>query len=113
MTATAALPSNVFTRDDTFLGICQAIGEDFGFNPNWLRVALAAPLIWYPAICFGIYGALGVAVLISRFALPTRPWRKAKQLLAAERAAAKADTAQPNVAVANDEALAEVLAAAA
>ncbi|MDB5694146.1 MAG: hypothetical protein JWO81_3209, partial [Alphaproteobacteria bacterium] len=25
-------------RDDNILGICQAVGDDFGFNPLWLRI---------------------------------------------------------------------------
>ena len=30
---------NLFTRDDTFFGICEGVGEDFGFNANWRRLA--------------------------------------------------------------------------
>ena len=30
--------TNLFTRNDTLLGICEGIGEDFGFNANYLRV---------------------------------------------------------------------------
>ena len=29
-------------RSHTILGVCEAIGEDFGFNPNFLRVPLAS-----------------------------------------------------------------------
>jgi phage shock protein C len=53
-------------RDDTFLGVCQAIGEDFGFNPNWLRVPLAVALLWNPLAVFGVYAAAGLVVLASR-----------------------------------------------
>ena len=29
-------------RSDTMLGVCQALGEDFGFHPNILRIAFAS-----------------------------------------------------------------------
>ena len=29
-------------RSHTILGVCEAIGEDFGFNPVFLRIPLAA-----------------------------------------------------------------------
>jgi phage shock protein PspC (stress-responsive transcriptional regulator) len=29
-------------RSHTILGVCEAIGEDFGFNPVFLRVPFAA-----------------------------------------------------------------------
>lgn len=69
MTATL---SNLFHRDDTFLGICQAIGDDFGFNPNWLRIALALPLLVNMWVPFALYAVLGVVVLISRMIAPVR-----------------------------------------
>jgi phage shock protein PspC (stress-responsive transcriptional regulator) len=40
--------SSVLTRDDTFFGVCEALGEDFGFNPFYLRLALGVGLIWNP-----------------------------------------------------------------
>lgn len=61
---------NIFTRDDTFFGVCEAIGQDFGFNANWLRAALGFGLIWNPLAMVGIYGALAVAVLASRLLSP-------------------------------------------
>lgn len=64
-----AQPS-LLARDDTFLGVCEAIGEDFGFNANWLRVALAAGLMWNPEAILAFYFGLGVVVLLSRLVFP-------------------------------------------
>jgi phage shock protein PspC (stress-responsive transcriptional regulator) len=60
----------VFNRPDTFFGVCEALGEDLRFNANILRVALAVPLIWYPAAMIGVYAALGLVVLASRLLFP-------------------------------------------
>jgi phage shock protein PspC (stress-responsive transcriptional regulator) len=57
-------------RSHTILGVCEAIGEDFGFNPIFLRIPLAASVIWNPAIALGTYFALGAIVLASRLLFP-------------------------------------------
>ncbi|HEY8593384.1 MAG TPA: PspC domain-containing protein [Sphingomicrobium sp.] len=57
-------------RSHTILGVCEAIGEDFGFNPVYLRAPLAASVILSPQIAVGTYLALGVIVLISRLLFP-------------------------------------------
>jgi phage shock protein C len=57
-------------RDDTLLGVCQSLGEDFGFNPNWLRVGLGAALLWNPVGVIAVYGALAVMLAVSRWTLP-------------------------------------------
>ena len=62
-------------RDDTFLGVCQALGEDFGFNPIFLRIAFALPVIYAPMLTVQVYLGLGVIVLLSRLLAP-RPKRK-------------------------------------
>ncbi len=59
-------------REDTILGVCQAIGEDFGFNPTWLRVALGAGVLWNPWAMFAVYLGLGFVVLLSRLIFPRR-----------------------------------------
>ena len=66
---------NLILRNDTILGVCEAIGEDFGFNANWLRIPLAGGVLISPLASFGIYVALGLAVLASRllFPAPRRP----------------------------------------
>jgi phage shock protein PspC (stress-responsive transcriptional regulator) len=92
-----ATTESLIRRDDTFLGVCQALGEDFGFNPVFLRIAFAAPLIFAPMLVIEIYLGLGVVVLASRLLAP-RPKRKAlPQPVAAEAPAVHA-------AEANDEA---------
>jgi phage shock protein PspC (stress-responsive transcriptional regulator) len=58
-------------RAHTILGVCEALGEDFGFNPVFLRIPLAACVIWSPAIAFGTYFGLGALVLLSRLLFPT------------------------------------------
>lgn len=77
-------------RNDTILGICEALGQDFGFNANWLRVALCAALYFSPAAVIGTYLGLGVIVLASRLLFPTTV--KA----VAEDAPAEAVTAEAN-----------------
>jgi phage shock protein PspC (stress-responsive transcriptional regulator) len=57
-------------RSHTILGVCEALGEDFGFNPIFLRVPLAASVIWNPLIAFGTYFVLGLIVFASRLAFP-------------------------------------------
>jgi phage shock protein C len=64
-------------RPHTILGVCEAIGEDFGFNPVLLRVPFAVSLLWSPTISIAVYFALGAAVLVSRLLAP-----KAKPTLA-------------------------------
>lgn len=64
--------TNLLTRDDTLLGVCQALGDDFGFNPVYIRVALAASLLWNPVAIVGGYLAAGLLVALSRFAFPDR-----------------------------------------
>lgn len=60
-----AAPQNLF-------GICARVGEDFGFNPLWLRLAFAGLLILNPVAVIGAYFALGVVVLTSRLLFPNR-----------------------------------------
>lgn len=57
-------------RSDTILGVCEAIGEDFGFNPVLLRVPLAATVLWSPLMAIAGYFALGAVVLLSRVLFP-------------------------------------------
>lgn len=57
-------------RNHTILGVCEAIGEDFGFNPVLLRVPFAASVLWSPAIAVAAYFALGGVVLLSRVLFP-------------------------------------------
>jgi phage shock protein PspC (stress-responsive transcriptional regulator) len=57
-------------RSHTIFGVCEAIGEDFGFNPVLLRVPLAASVLWSPMWAIVAYLALGVVVLASRLLFP-------------------------------------------
>ena len=75
-------------RSHTILGACDAIGEDFGFNPIFLRVPFAAIVLWSPTIAIGAYFALGAVVLASRLLFP-----KAKSV---EAQAMKAEPAAAN-----------------
>ena len=60
----------VALRAHTILGVCEAIGEDFGFNPAWLRIPLAASVLIDPVMAIGGYFALGGVVLLSRLLFP-------------------------------------------
>lgn len=86
------VPANVLTREDTLLGVCQAIGDDFGFNPLWLRIAFAACLYWNPAVVVGTYLGLGIIVGISRLVIRNpRPVRAEPEAPAVADAAVEAE----------------------
>lgn len=84
---TSAKPS-LFARDDTFFGVCEAIGQDFGFNPLILRVVFGVALLINPVVVIATYLALGVGVLASRLAFPARTRGAAKAIAAAPAPAA-------------------------
>ena len=60
-------------RNDTILGVCEAIGQDFGFNPTWLRLAFIAPLFFAPYVAVGAYLGLGIVVAATRYFAPNKP----------------------------------------
>ena len=47
-------------RSHTILGVCEAIGEDFGFNPTLLRIPFAASVLYSPLWAVVAYLAVGV-----------------------------------------------------
>ncbi len=64
-----AQPS-VFARDHTFFGVCEALGEDLGFNPVFLRIAFAVGLFLAPLTMLALYAGLGLLVAFTRFIAP-------------------------------------------
>ncbi|HEX8669021.1 MAG TPA: PspC domain-containing protein [Allosphingosinicella sp.] len=88
----ASQPS-LIARDDTFLGICAALGEDFGFNPQYLRAALGVLLFVNPVAVLGGYAAAGVVVLISRLLAPNPRIAAVEEPAAAAPAAAAVEAA--------------------
>lgn len=83
--------ANLFRRRDTFFGICEAVGQDFGFNPTWLRLAFIAPLFFFPVQTFAAYFGLGAIVLASRYLFPARAKAAAPAPTAIETAAPRAE----------------------
>ncbi len=57
-------------RSHTILGVCEALGEDFGFNAVLLRIPFAASVVYSPLLAIGAYFALGALVLASRMLFP-------------------------------------------
>lgn len=57
---------------ERLFGVCAALGNDFGFNPLWLRLGFAAALLFNLEIVLATYVALGVAVIASRLVFPDR-----------------------------------------
>lgn len=86
--------SNLFQRRDTMFGICEAVGQDFGFNPTWLRLAFIAPLFFFPVQTFAAYFGLGAVVLASRLIFPRKAAAPAQPALTTVEAGRPAETAQ-------------------
>lgn len=64
--------TNLLLRNDTVLGVCEAIGQDFGFHPNWLRLTLASLFYFFPLGVIGSYLGLGLVVAFTRWIAPDK-----------------------------------------
>lgn len=76
--------NNIVLRNDTILGVCEALGHDLGFNPNFLRVPLGAGIIFAPMLMVGIYLAMGAVVFVSRTFFPDKMQQVATPAVQAE-----------------------------
>jgi phage shock protein C len=76
--------ANESPRDNLF-GICHALGEIFGFNPLFLRVALLVGVMLNAEASLIAYFGAGIAVLVAKLATRSTTKRvakaKAKQLV--------------------------------
>lgn len=84
----------IFWREDTLFGVCEALGEDFRFNPSWLRAALAIGLLWSPLTMIYAYLGLAVLVLLTRLIAPN-PRPAARPAPEAEREPTAPGEAEP------------------
>ena len=64
-------------RDNLF-GICHALGETFGFNPLYLRIALLVAVMADPQATLLAYFAAGIAVLVAKLVTRSGGKRAAK-----------------------------------
>ena len=64
-------------RPHNIFGVCEALGEDFGINPLWIRVPFAASVLVSPLWSVVAYLAVGLVVLGSRLLFPARKSAKA------------------------------------
>lgn len=71
MTSTTVSSQPLHRRNDTFLGVCEAIGEDFGVPANLLRLAFAGLFFFQPIGAIALYLLLGLAVMVSRKLYPS------------------------------------------
>jgi phage shock protein PspC (stress-responsive transcriptional regulator) len=57
-------------RSDTILGVCEALGQDLGIRPLFLRLAFAGLFYFNPLMVIGSYLALGAGVALARWLYP-------------------------------------------
>lgn len=70
--APSAKPVALPLRDDTMLGVCAGLGEEFGLNPNILRVLLGVIVLFDIKIAVVTYLGLGLALALGRLLFPPR-----------------------------------------
>ena len=90
---------SVFARDHTMFGVCEALGEDLGFSPVFLRIAFAVGLFFSPMGALALYAALGVLVVFTRLVAPV-PRQAATPQAEAEAEAQPAEAREPELALA-------------
>jgi len=84
-------PTPLPFRDDTILGVCTALGEDFGISSNLLRILVGVLVLVDIKIAVAVYLGLGVAVALGRLLFPPR--REPVAAAAGEQAAEANDAA--------------------
>lgn len=77
-------------RPDTMLGVCEGLGEEFGFHPNWLRIALVLPIFFQPVLTTAVYLGMGMVLAFARWIAPDKV-AEAPQPVAAPTAEARVE----------------------
>jgi len=57
-------------RGDTFLGVCEAMGQDTRIPADLFRIAFAALFFWSMGLALGVYLGLGAVIAASRWLFP-------------------------------------------
>jgi phage shock protein C len=70
MSDQAIAQPSLLRRPHTVLGVCEGLGEDFGFNPVILRVAFAIGIYFAPVAVVVTYLGLGGVLAFARWAYP-------------------------------------------
>ena len=83
---------NLFTRGDTFFGVCEALGEDLGIHSNWLRLGFAGIFFLAPVAVVTGYLALGVIIALTRRLVPNPVRPRSVQIEQSAEAAPAAET---------------------
>lgn len=86
---------SLFTREDTFLGVCEGLGQDLGISPNLVRLSFVPLLYFFPMAAIAAYVGAGVLVLGSRLLFPNP--REIAAEPAAQEAAPERVTAEPDL----------------
>jgi phage shock protein PspC (stress-responsive transcriptional regulator) len=71
-------------RGDTILGVCEALGQDFGVPANLLRLAFATLFFWSMPLGVGAYLAVGAVISVARLIYPRISKSAAPEPVAAE-----------------------------
>lgn len=91
-TLTSERQPNLFTREDTFFGVCEALGEDLGIHSNWLRLAFAGAFFFAPLQVVLGYLALGLVVAVTRRLFPNPARQQTAQIEQSVEVTASAET---------------------
>ena len=57
-------------RGDTFLGVCEALGQDTRIPADLFRIAFAALFFWNMGLAIVVYIGLGAVIALSRWLFP-------------------------------------------
>ena len=60
------------SNPDSLFGVCQAIGQDFGFNPFFLRLGFLGLGFFSIPASVAAYALLGIGVATSRWLFPAK-----------------------------------------
>lgn len=85
-------------RNDTMLGVCTGLGQEFGFNPNYLRVAISALFLVSFKVAIGIYLALGAGLAVGWLLYRAKPMAGAETSAQPQVQANDADSAPETLA---------------
>jgi phage shock protein C len=96
--------TSILTRDDTFFGVCEGLGEDLRLHPNILRLAFALGLFFNPLASVAAYAGLGLFVAALRWFVPNPTVAVAEHAAEADETA-PAEAPAPATAESEDEAL--------